>query len=688
MNRLARRIAWFLTNTLVQGGLLALLAALLPGFQLRSVEAALVGGLAITTVLTGGWGFILATAARLHPLLFPVVSFWLTGLAVTLIIRALDLLELGPVRITSIWVGAFIALGLTFGNTLIGALFSLADEAGYERFVTRPLRQKYGRAVLDSSSGVLFLEIDGLAEPVLRRAVEGGYMPVIARWLERGSHRLHRWEPDLSSQTSASQAGILLGDNDGIPAFRWYDKPSRQLMISSKRTTARALEDRLSTGQGLLAEGGASRWNVFSGDAPDCLGTYSRVGDREGGGQLSYYAYFVNPYTLARTTGLFIADVVRERWEAWRQSRQDVRPRIRRSLRYALVRAATTTVLQEASLFMLQADMFRGVPVVYNTFFAYDEVAHHSGVDRPDALKVLKRLDRAIGVLERASELASRRYHMVVLSDHGQSQGATFRQRYGHTLGELVDRLTSPEYTVAVLANLEEDVDNVSVAVGEAVRRSARTARLAQRTLRTRLREDEVLLDRKRQVTQGQAQRMVDASNVVVLASGNLGLISFTDFPERLTYEVLIMEFPGLLEGLAGHEGISFVLVRSETAGGLVIGVEGIHYLDTGEVEGEDPLRRFGPRAAVHLRRTDGFPNAPDILVMSMYDPTTGEVAAFEELVGSHGGLGGPQTEPLILYPSVWRLEGEVIGAERLHQVLKGWVQNLRQAHRMIDPHP
>ncbi|MGD8466660.1 MAG: phage holin family protein, partial [Anaerolineae bacterium] len=69
-------------------------------------------------------------------------------------------------------------------------------------------------------------------------------------------------------------------------------------------------------------------------------------------------------------------------------------------------------------------------------------------------------------------------------------------------------------------------------------------------------------------------------------------------------------------------------------------------YLADGQVEGEDLLAVFGPNAAAHVRRTDSFPDAPDILVSSFSDPETGEVAAFEELIGSHGGLGGWQTQP------------------------------------------
>ena len=114
--------------------------------------------------------------------------------------------------------------------------------------MTRPLKRKYSGVSPIPEPGFLFLEIDGLAEPIVRRAMATGYMPTLSSWLARGSHQLTSWEPDLSSQTSASQAGILLGDNTDIPAFRWWDKGTNQLMVSSSMATARALERRLSRG--------------------------------------------------------------------------------------------------------------------------------------------------------------------------------------------------------------------------------------------------------------------------------------------------------------------------------------------------------------------------------------------------------------------------------------------------------
>lgn len=167
-------------------------------------------------------------------------------------------------------------------------------------------------------------------------------------------------------------------------------------------------------------------------------------------------------------------------------------------------------------------------------------------------------------------------------------------------------------------------------------------------------------------------------AEVVVLASGNLGLIYFTLWENRLTYEDIKDIFPDLIPGLVKHRGIGFVMVHSEEFGPIVIGSNGIYYLKTDTIKGENPLLNFGPNAAQHLKRTDKFKYVPDILVNSFYNPEKDEVAAFEELVGSHGGLGGDQSYPFVLYPSEWNLDQEnIIGAEKLHEVLKSRLSDL-----------
>ena len=173
------------------------------------------------------------------------------------------------------------------------------------------------------------------------------------------------------------------------------------------------------------------------------------------------------------------------------------------------------------------------------------------------------------------------------------------------------------------------------------------------------------------------AEKEDELPQIVVLASGNLGLIYGTRLGRRVMLEEIEEVYPGLLDGLADHEGIGFVMVRSEAHGPVVVGAEGRYYPAEDRVEGQNPLDGFGPNAAQHLLRADSFPNAPDILVNSFCNHETNEVAAFEELIGCHGGLGGYQTQPFVLYPAELPVgDSPLVGAAAVHQVLKEWASH------------
>jgi putative membrane protein len=372
-----RLLRWFAGVAVAEGGLLALLSWLIPVFRFEHWGSILPMALFIVGAQSLLWPVVYAVAARFGPWLFPVISFALAGSVITLAAWLDERFLLGGVAVADRWTAVLVALGLSIGGTLLAAVFSLVDVPTYDRFVTAPQRSRFRAAPRTDVPGFLFLEINGLSAPVLAQALARGFMPTLQRWLASGSHRLTTWEPDLSCQTSASQAGILLGSNEGIPAFRWWDKPRRELMVSSSRGTVSALEETLSTGDGLLAGGGAGRWNAFSGNAAENIGVYSVFGDAERGSANTLLGYLLSPYMLSRVLTLYVIDVLREWWQAWQQRRRNVLSRVNRGLKYSLIRAATTTAMQEASRYILTADLLRGLPTIYNTFYGYDEVAHH-----------------------------------------------------------------------------------------------------------------------------------------------------------------------------------------------------------------------------------------------------------------------------------------------------------------------
>jgi hypothetical protein len=175
-------------------------------------------------------------------------------------------------------------------------------------------------------------------------------------------------------------------------------------------------------------------------------------------------------------------------------------------------------------------------------------------------------------------------------------------------------------------------------------------------------------------------KRSDELPELVVMASGCLGLVSFPRLPGRVTLEQLEDLHPGVVPALRDHPGVGFLLVRSQAHGAVVIGQHGTRYLDEDRLDGDDPLSPFGPNAARHVARTDGFAHCPDIVLNSTYWPELDEVAAFEELVGSHGGMGGSQSYPFVLHPAALTLPAaELIGAEAVHREFRRWLAEIGQ---------
>jgi uncharacterized membrane protein YvlD (DUF360 family) len=567
-----------------------------------------------------------------------------------LVIQAASSLLEGVYEVDNFGWALLAALVAAAIGLVLEVVFGTDDESSYSLRVVQRVAKRLGGGERTDVPGIIFLEIDGLALPVLRRAMRDGNAPEMARWVAQGTHGLGEWEPDLSSQTGASQAGILLGSNENIPAFRWVEKETGTMMTCSAPADCARIEQEHANGQGLLMDGGSSRGNLLSGEAEEVILTVSRL-DAEKRGNRGYRAFFANGFNVTRSLALFGYEVILEWVAASRAKRRDVRPRGHRGGLYPFMRAAMCVVVRDLIVYGVLTDMMRGRPAVYATFSSYDEVAHHSGLERTDTLEALRKLDAQFGRIDRARRYAPRPYHLVVLSDHGQTQGATFKQRNGYGLDELVER--SLEHgTVSEYAGGDEQGAMVGHAIGEATGKPE---------------------GRKR------PKNDVSGEHVVVLGSGNLGLVYLMEEPRRLTLEEIQERHPRLIPELRNHPHVGWLLVRSEADGAVVLGANGAHYLTQNRVEGEYPLASFSPTAPLHLLRTDGFRHVADIMVGSFYDPALDEGCAFEELISFHGGLGGPQTQPFILHPHELPLpDGDIVGAASVHAVLRSWRHQLQ----------
>ncbi len=558
-------------------------------------------------------------------------------------------------------------------NTLLTAILGVDSGDSFYGLLIQSLLVERAAEATDQP-GLVILQIDGLAHPILAGRIRAGSVNTMAGWIRDGSHTLSRWEAILPSMTSASQAGILHGNNDGIPAFRWYERDRQHLMVSSSPVDAGEIVRRVSNGEGLLSNNGASICNLMTGDATRAYLTTAAIKDESQGigDSKAFLGFFLSPTGYLRSFSLFVGEFVKELFQARRTRRSGVRPQMHRGMKYAGMRAASNVILRDVNTSLIIEEMYRGANVIYADFTDYDELAHHCGPERVESFEALDGVDRAIATLEKAAKDAPRPYRFVILSDHGQSLGATFKQRYGQSLGEVVRDLMSGRATLVQAKTAAEGSTFVNSFLSEITRSHGIGPTVARAALAGQTKDGVVDLDAE------EVPPPADESSIAVVGSGNLGLVYFTGNDHRLTVEELEELHPGLVTTLAAHPGVAMMMVRSEEHGAVVFGPRGVRYLDQDRVEGEDPTTLFGPHTIMSLKREDAMVHAPDLLFISEYNPELGEVAAFEELIGSHGGLGGPQTQPFILHPSDWTLDEDVpLGAPAVYRNLRRWIESL-----------
>lgn len=676
-----RRAADFLVMFLVGSVVLWLTVWLTPGIEVSSAVDPFAAVLAYSLV-----GLVL------RPLLIAVSRpfGWVGAILLALFANAIVMavaLELAPgisasgfwsVFVAS-WVFAMVAAGLSW------LLVADSDGLFAERLV-RDGRRAAGTVEPTEVPGVVFIQIDGLPGPVLDQGIKSGTLPTLSRWIRSGSHSWTEWDVQIPCTTPVSQAGLLHGHNNDMPAFRWYEKALGRLLVANHPPDAAVMQGRISDGAGLLAGGGWSVGNLFTGDAERSVMVMSAMseGVKGVGPASSFSSFFVHQSGFGRSLVLTVGEMVKELYQRRVQRVRGIEPRIHRGKEFVALRGLTNVMLRDLNTAVLVQGMMAGVPTLYADYVDYDEVAHHAGILRAESLRSVEGVDRTLAILERAAGQAPRPYRFVIVSDHGQSQGATFLQRYGKPLEEVVRELMGGESSVLAATAAVEGWGPVNAALGQWMTQSGRMAEFTRRRMAKHEVDGAAALgaaaDEARVLNE--AVGSAEADDLVVVGSGNLGGIWFPGIPGQVCAEDLAERFPGMIRALVAHPGIGFAVVRSREFGPVAVGATGAHYLSTGRVQGESPVARFGPAAVADLARVMLYPNAPDIYLNSLYDEALDEVAAFEELVGCHGGLGGWQTRAVLVHPADWALDDDLLsgdgrlhGADTVHRQMVRWLE-------------
>ena len=551
------------------------------------------------------------------------------------------------------WGWAFLgSLVFSAFNMIITNILTIEDEDSfYQRLIERLAKRRMYALEDTPGRGLVMLEIDGLSYHHIKKAIADGWMPNVKQMIDEDGYSLARVDCGLPSQTSACQSGIMFGDNYDIPAFRWFDKDQNKLMVSSK--DANEINARYAKGNGLMREG-TSINNMMNGDAAKSMLTLAgiRTDDPEEKKQRArdIYLLMLDPFFLTRTIILFFWDAIVELFQGFRQQIKKEQPRLNRLHKaYPVLRAACTVFMRDISANLAKIEIIRGSPSIYVTWPGYDEVAHHSGPWTRDAFGALKQYDEVIGNIRRTiQEKAPRPYELVILSDHGQSFGATFLQRYGYELKEFIEKQL-PEGARAVQVSGGDDGTPAMGAMADELENTQEQG--VGGTIGNTMTKGAANLLNKGANIRYTEVNAIEPANVTVCGSGNLAQVYFDLYPRKVTLTEFNAAYPGMVDAVVGHEGVGFVVTYDDDQSPIVLGKKGQRNLQTGVVNGEDPLDAYGNGdfRAGQVKRVADFPHTGDLMVMStLY--SDGTVAAMEELIGNHGGLGGEQTDAFILH--------------------------------------
>ncbi len=504
--------------------------------------------------------------------------------------------------------------------------------------------------------GFVAIQIDALAHEDLERALTAGHLPFLHRLIQRDGWEVRRYPAGLPSATPAAQAAIFHGTKDRIPAFRFYEKADRRVLIGSQQSSMQYIRDRLPD-RGIL-DGGSSYVNLYDGGAERAVWTLSDRNRRTFlanlGGRRVLLLLLLHPIRTLRMAVVAVLEYLRE-------ERDRLISQFRGQATYywwylPFLHIGTNVVLRELQTLAILLDVYTGVPAIYSTYNAYDEFAHHFGPSSRTAYKSLRALDRRIKeIFKLINRLPGRPYDVYILSDHGQTPAVPYRIRYGETLGDTV--LSAVKKGVLTMANTgeygppREAVEFlVSELEGVAAGASPPT-RSASRSFTRWIRKHYRVFPLTAEVV-----RPLEEHQLVLTYSSSLAHVYWTEPARPLAFDE-IREDPdrrALYYFLVAHSGIGVVLTRmldgvhAENERGRALVTAG------GEVEvlsGDDPLAIYATgererRAILHLVR---LRNAGDLVLFGAYDPERDLQVCFDDQVGAHGALGGRQFWPFLL---------------------------------------
>jgi hypothetical protein len=536
--------------------------------------------------------------------------------------------------------------------------------------VKKPLEKK----------GFVIFQIDGLSYEALKKALSLNLMPHLKKIIKSDKYILSRYFTGTPSDTPFFQAGLLYGNNDNIPGFRWIERETGEEIIFKKPESAGRIEELLAKKSRGLLTGGSSYVNLFSGGASRSTFTLSTFSIRylfkKKVRNFDIFIVFVfHIFTFLKTffyvffealfeIGERIADILKNR-------------RVRPEGFFPFARAMSNVIFKEIETFGAIMDISRGVPSIYLDYIGYDEISHHRGPYSYSALRTLKAIDRKIFHIYKAILKAERKYDFFIISDHGHTPSIPFSGLNG---GKMLKNIIQ-DYTGGDLKIYEFDTGYDAVFkrlflyIGDFFKKGTCSKIFNKFTGRFRLKEENM---KDEKIDWRTADKII-----YIMDSGPMANIYFSGNTQRMSVEAVEKKFAGLTAMLAGINGIGFI-AGVNNAGETVIynnadkkfyeysyylkNLENmcptIKHIAKGYKNAEEKEAAF-----LSLKKFTKFKNAGDLILFGEYDGRN--IINFENQMGAHGGIGGEQNEPFAVWAKNTRFDfGAVDNSCKIYEFL------------------
>ncbi len=506
-----------------------------------------------------------------------------------------------------------------------------------------------------SRKGFVVIQIDGLPFYMLEKAMEQGYAPFIKKLVQEKEYKLQRFRCGLPSTTTSFQLGVMYGEDNLAPGFRWLDKDGENIITTSNFANVQRIESDISSrGKRGILEKGSSYVNIFSGGAKRSLFTLSKTVDS----LVPIMArmrdiavlFLVNVGIGWRLILFSFLESIRDILDRFRSSLTG-KPRCAGGLFFPIIRVITNVILKEIGTVATVTDIGRGVPSIFTTYMSYDEMAHNRGPESKAAFKEIKAIDRRVKRIHKAIERKKPgKYDLFILSDHGQIPTVPFETYFGESMREFLVKSSaigvethplSPEKE-AELSKLLSFIDQVRHLESLLPKPLRPFCDRFIRRLRERAPDGWPKLNWK------------NAEQIFVVPTGGMAHVYFGFKRGKVYYGEIEEKYPGLLRAIAGHPGIRCVVTKLES-GILVMSSRGDIKVDGRiKVKGENPLGDLPEfrKTLREIRDLMAIGKSGDIIVFG--GRNNGFLFSFERDLCGHGGIEPEEQDSFVIsFPGV-----------------------------------